>query len=32
MSLDALTRHLQAAGSERLGADTLETYARANAQ
>jgi diaminohydroxyphosphoribosylaminopyrimidine deaminase/5-amino-6-(5-phosphoribosylamino)uracil reductase len=32
MSLDALTQHLQAAGSERLGADTLETYARANAQ
>jgi len=32
MSLDALTRHLQAAGSERLGPDTLESYARANAQ
>ena len=30
MSLDALTRHLQAAGSERLGPDTLESYARAN--
>ena len=32
MRLDALTQHLQVAGSERLGADTLETYARANAQ
>ena len=32
MSLDALTQRLQVAGSERLGADTLETYARANAQ
>jgi len=30
MALDALNAHLQAAGSERLGADTLEMYERSH--
>ena len=31
MALDAINAHLRASGSERLGADTLETYERPNA-
>lgn len=31
MPLNALTERMQSCGSEKLGADTLETYVRANA-